>query len=408
MKRNLIFFLILFVLSGIAYSRNFLVGNVSDQFGGPVSNARIVLGNYTEGKGYGTPLIVYSDSDGKYKFLDILPGVQSIEFECEGYQQRGESIELKSGSNIFNIVLRKEHGEGNAFFDEYSPEDTIEFSGKVIDETTGEPIENAYVVFGDHIDRSDSKGHFSIKLKERQNRYLIISARKYEIYQKKTGVRNNLTIRMKRKSPYNEIYGQIIDKTTLMPLKDVPVKIGSRETKSGNDGKYFIKNIPAGEYPIIVQLDGYKEYSEIVNIYKGKQNYDILLEEAIRYGYVYGYLKKRSNLKPIPNALVAIGTTSVKTDEDGFFEMSGVPTGSTDIVVIFNGKEIYRSGMTVYEGKQQYDIIYTPGMTGERVILKSNTKPSTDSVDSDNAVPSDAPSKDDVDLNWETKTHTSY
>ncbi|PLX18777.1 MAG: hypothetical protein C0601_03800, partial [Candidatus Muiribacterium halophilum] len=290
MRTRSLILIFLFASFFMVFSRNFLVGNVSDQYGSPVYNARIVLGNYSESKSYNSPLIVYSDRDGKYKFLDILPGVQSIEFDCEGYQQLGESIDLKSGSNIFNVVMKKSQENGNAFFDEYNPEKKIHLSGIIVDDVTGNPINDAYVVFGEDIAKSDQKGRFSIDLKERKTDFLIISARKYEIYQKKVFSEGNKKIRLKRRSPYNEIYGQIIDKTSLMPLKDVVIRIGSRETNSGSDGKYFMKNIPAGEYPILVKLNGYKEYSEIVNIYKGKQNYDILLSQAEKYGYVYGYL----------------------------------------------------------------------------------------------------------------------
>jgi hypothetical protein len=271
----------------------------------------------------------------------------------------GDTITLKQGSNIYNVSMEHRNEVRRSLLpDIREKKNENEISGILKDKVTDQPIYNAYVVWGDLITRSDRKGRFSFFPEKWQEKQLIIQARKYDLFQKKTGPVRNMNIQLEPKTPYNEIYGTVISAQDFLPVPDLEIKIGSKTVRTSPKGNYFLKNIPSGEYPIIVENKSYKMYSDVVKIYRGKQNYDIILKPIVTYGYVFGYVKKKSNLEPLVNALVAIGTVSVKTDEHGFFELYGVRQGKTEIVVIKNSKEIYRGSIIVVEGKQQNDILY--------------------------------------------------
>jgi hypothetical protein len=338
---------------------DYVTGSVSDESNTPLNNAKVIIGNYSDGDFYTVPLVTFTDRNGKFRLNNIIPGLQSVEVEKEGYKIFGDTVELRKGSNIFNVKLHRDIVYSDTDFESMIREEEKKLiSGILIDKVTNNPVNGAYVVFGDKIGNSDEEGRFSIEVEKTVEDYLIIQARGYNLYQEKRRPAKNLKIILEQKVPYNEIYGSVVSAVDFMPVSGITVKIGDREVKTDPRGNYYLKNITSGEYPIIVENEDYKKYSDIVKLYKGKQNYDIILKERQKYGSVFGYVKNRSNMKPVPNALVAVGTVSLKTDQDGFYELYSIPARKSEIVVIFNSTEVYRADIWVQEGKQQYDIIY--------------------------------------------------
>ncbi|MGM0608645.1 MAG: carboxypeptidase regulatory-like domain-containing protein, partial [Candidatus Muiribacteriota bacterium] len=222
---------------------------------------------------------------------------------------------------------------------------------------SNEPVKNAYVVFGNQITRSDNEGLFSIQLNSFNPQDVIISANNYQIYQDNTTPEENVKIELERKIPYNEIQGQVIKREDFGPVSGIKVHIGNQTVKTDRSGQYFLKNLKSGEYPIRVKHEEYKDYNDVVQVYRGNQNFDIILEERDKYGYVFGYIKKRSNLEPVKNALVAIDGVSLRTNRDGFYELHGVKAQRSQIVVLIDGEEAYRKDILVTEGDQQNDIV---------------------------------------------------
>ncbi|MFA5480548.1 MAG: carboxypeptidase regulatory-like domain-containing protein, partial [Candidatus Muiribacteriota bacterium] len=318
--------LLLIILAGLIQARTFITGNITDEGGKPISDVKIILGSYSENNLYKNPLITFTDKNGRYRFNDIIPGLQSIEAEKMLYSITGDTIVIKNGSNIYNMKLRQENSDID--FDRFKNLESrlarFTLSGKLTDSVTGDGIINAYVVFGKEITRSDSNGNFIIEAKDNSEAELIIKADNYEIYQERVRPKTNTRIKMDLKVPYNEIFGQVIAREDLAGIPGIEVFIGSTSVKTDNRGNYFLKNLPSAEYPIRVDDYRYRPYSDVVKIYRGKQNYDIILREKEKFGYVFGYVKKRSNLTPASNVLVAIGTISIRTDEHGFYELHGV------------------------------------------------------------------------------------
>ncbi|MCK9225315.1 MAG: carboxypeptidase-like regulatory domain-containing protein [Candidatus Muirbacterium halophilum] len=358
MIKKLFFVIVLFCLINTS-SLDYMTGSVSDESNTPLINAKVIIGNYSEGDFYAVPLVTLTDRNGKFRLNNIIPGLQSVEVEKEGYKVFGDTINLKKNSNIFNIRLEKDIVYSNTDFDSMLREEEKKLiSGMLIDKVTQNPIVSAYVVFGNKIGNSDEDGKFAIELDEIREEHFIIQARGYNLYQEKRRPGKNLKIILEQKVPYNEIYGSVVCAEDFLPVSGIKVKIGDREIMTDPRGNYYLKNITSGEYPILVENEDYKKYADIVKIYKGKQNYDIILKQRQKYGSVFGYVKNRSNMKPISNALVAVGTVSLKTDQHGFYELYSIPARKSEIVVIFNSTEVYRADLWVQEGKQQYDIIY--------------------------------------------------
>ncbi len=74
------------------------------------------------------------------------------------------------------------------------------------------------------------------------------------------------------------IFGVITDKETGFPIKNAEVRIGNRTSKTDENGKYIIENIPFVEnIEIVITAEKYKEYRTTVSLNQGLLSFNASL-----------------------------------------------------------------------------------------------------------------------------------
>ncbi len=88
---------------------------------------------------------------------------------------------------------------------------------------------------------------------------------------------------------HGTVTGAVKNALTDAPIADARVSIGGRSTYTGTNGEYEITGIPAGNYTITASAEGYKPYSQKINVQKGNQVIDIMMEQGTADYLVISY-----------------------------------------------------------------------------------------------------------------------
>lgn len=77
------------------------------------------------------------------------------------------------------------------------------------------------------------------------------------------------------------IEGTIIDSQTMLPLKDVEIKIKNSnfKTKTNSDGQFYFNDIEEGVYELIIFKSNFKQIKKVITLSDNKLNFDLSLDE---------------------------------------------------------------------------------------------------------------------------------
>lgn len=81
------------------------------------------------------------------------------------------------------------------------------------------------------------------------------------------------------------VKGTVTDKAG-NPIAGATVAIGGKTAKTGNDGKFEIKDVPKGDQTLTVKAEGYKDYSEKFTVEPKENTKDVQLSPIIKVGLV--------------------------------------------------------------------------------------------------------------------------
>ncbi len=131
-------------------------------------------------------------------------------------------------------------------------------------------------------------------------------------------------------------------------------------TNTDVNGEFLFENIPAGEFLIIVNAEGFQRFtSDNFELGENEVRSDFAFElEALLYYNLIGFVIDSKTEAKIPNALIVISNEidarQTVSDQDGRYELQQVPEGSYSIDVSADGyKELGGNFLVVFEGTEQ-------------------------------------------------------
>lgn len=219
---------------------------------------------------------------------------------------------------------------------------------------------------------TDIEGNYELRNLKPGNYTLIATGANYVDAEIKVSVSAGKLTRgdflMIRTDKLGRIRGRVINSATGTPLADVFIystKPYNYSTFSDTNGNFVIERILYGQYEFVAEKKDFNA-QKISNVY--------ILSDTIKYlnfsleplyGIIRGYTYDASTNLPISGVQIRTNpqTSSVITDNNGFYEINNVPKSSTNKYTLTATKEGYNSAtvdVNVIPGKiTNGDIIMT-------------------------------------------------
>lgn len=326
----------------------YVSGTVYDEITGEPIEGAVISINSAQTK---------SDADGNYLLTGIPAGLQTISANKDGFELFTDTVQVDSVRPSFKqIVMTPVTNVGNV-------------KGKVSDKNTGAVLEGTTVSIGDSTSLSDKEGLYELTGIASGQQTINAVRFGYSGYSASIEIKSNetvfLDIEMTPLAETGAIAGFVYNKDSGHALEDVVVSIGSHETETDQDGKYFMRGIPAADYIITAQKAGYQGYSGSVTVTAGEiARHDIEMTASSTTGTVKGIVTDKSTGTALENVLVFIGSTDTKTDNEGRYQLTGIEAGSKTIIARKSGYEDFSGTVEVKAGDiVSYDIELTASPT---------------------------------------------
>ena len=290
---------------------------------------------------------IKTDDKGFYKLNGIKEGTRTIQAQLAGFQNYSGTVDVKAGDVVsHNIVMSPLPITGTV-------------NGIVTNNDTGEAIGKAWVIVGFRFARTDSKGHYRINGILAGDRKVYAIKHAYFIYygnvQVEAGQKVFYDIKMQPFTLRGTVRGKVTDSLYGTPLEDVKVSIGFSETETDSDGNYQLTGLFMGPRIITAQKSHYKFYLNTVSVSAGKTVIsDIEMEPWVTTGELQGIVTDSSNNTPLENVRVEVGSAETRTDENGFYQLNGIRSGSRSLVATLSGYHHYKADVTIEAGLTNY------------------------------------------------------
>ena len=161
------------------------------------------------------------------------------------------------------------------------------------------------------------------------------------------GVRSTLTV-------------TAIDQSTLMPLKNVVLKVGEGKTKTNDKGFAKLYDVRLGKQEVSVAKPGFKEYKKTIDF--GMRTQDLgevtMTPQGIQFELVLlDYLSG----KPVKDAEVSSGEATTRSDKEGLALLTVPPMNDSEEVDIEIAKKGYRTEKITlpasFNGKREVKLV---------------------------------------------------
>lgn len=160
--------------------------------------------------------------------------------------------------------------------------------------------------------------------------------------------------------PYGALSGTVYSLETKEPVAGATVnveKVSDTETTDGY-GKFYFSKVPSGRRKITITKEGYKEYTDTINIQEDTENtYEAYIQ--IAYGTLYGIVTDATGALVIGANIVVGGSYHSVSDTNGYYEIVDIPVGSYSLSVTASGYLPYTSNIEIQEGSTNLDIQLT-------------------------------------------------
>lgn len=312
-------------------------GQVRDQASNtPIAGATVSLPTWD--------VSVETDAEGRFQIADVPAGKMSIEIAKPGYGPATleETLTADAGG-ILNVQLA---GQGKLV-------------GRVIDALSPEkPIPGAqvYLLNTPLSTTTDANGRFEIPGIPTGTVTIAVQAEGYqtessdqelkatEIRPFPVGLHGAATLR-----------GRVLNQATGQPMPGATVQLLhpqlNREPLHTNDqGEFEFRRLPPGQQAVKVSSAGFEDASADVVAKEEPETIEIALTGTAK---LTGTVKDASEKKPIPNAEIQIKGTELaaKTDEQGQYEISGIPGGDATVQIVGRGYRQQERPQTFEVGK---------------------------------------------------------
>ncbi|MBC8175978.1 MAG: carboxypeptidase regulatory-like domain-containing protein, partial [Deltaproteobacteria bacterium] len=330
-----------------------------------IENAVISIGSAT----------TTSNSDGSYHLSGIPSGVQIIKASKSGYQNYSGSVEVKAGKTVFHDISM-------------IPEPTTgTVRGSVSNKDTGVAVENALVSIGSTETYTDTEGIYQLTGIRSGTQTVIASKSGYENYSGTVEAVAGVTVfhdfSMTPNPTTGTVRGRVTNKDTGYGLGDAIVSVSSEKTGTDSRGDYKITGAKAGTRLVISQKTGFENYFSSTEVKAGETVFDdIAMTPIPTTGTVKGIVTDKDTGSPVGDARVSIGSTEVRTDSNGHFDLNGISAGTQQIHAQKTGYESYSASLEVKAGETVFhDITMTPKPTTGTVRGSVTNKDTGDPIE---------------------------
>jgi protocatechuate 3,4-dioxygenase beta subunit/prenyltransferase beta subunit len=339
-------------------------GSVTDVTNGdPLANAFIeVTGAFT-----GT---VSTGADGSFVIGNVTPGSLTLTASKDGYEPVSSTATIDSGEVLF-------------FYPQLSPVSTQSTTGsatgKVIDATTGQPLNGVSVVLQGNTNiktTTDSTGAFTLSNIPAGNQKISLSYSGYGTTTVSANIPGGSTLDLgvlplTSDPTVGVLKGTVTDADKGQPLEGVTIVVTgsfSGSAVTGTDGGFVIGDITPGSITFTASKPGYYSLNGSSTITAGEITFfNFQMTPLAQPGTLRGKVFDAASNTPIKGALVFIsGGPETSTGEEGVFTISGIVPGTYEVNISASG---YQS--------QKYQIIISGSTTDMQTIFLSPISTST-------------------------------
>lgn len=325
-----------------------VVGTVKDRVSGePVPNARVSAGGWKTER---------TDVNGRFMMqLDTGQDWQLVASHDEYHQSQPKPFASAEPRTIETEFL-------------LDPITTGTILGTAINATTGEPIVNAVIEIAGQKVRTDSQGRFraediesgEVKVSGAQSGYradsqsLLLEAlhtaeATLELEPITTGT----------------IAGIVVDDSSGLPLAGVAVRAGDVATTTGDDGRFVLEDVEAGNLAVAASKSLYVPGSSDVALEAMASVETEVRLTPITWGTVRGTVTDAATGQALANATVRLGSVEITTGSDGTYTAERVPAGE---VSAWAGMARYHDARAAFElprdGSVEQSLELAPITTG--------------------------------------------
>lgn len=328
--------------------RGLVTGQVTDETTGkPLESVTVTVGSTSTN----------TSAEGRYIVSGLTPGATTITASKTGYEPYSGTVTIDSETTALKSFAMKAAATSGSIV------------GMVTDQSTGAKLQGATVTAGQTSATTDILGCYQLT---------GIAAGEQTVSATRTGYKTagvtvtvtsgkttvcNIEMIPDGGNPPGAIAGLVTDKDWNVDLEDVIVSIGTLKTSTNDRGLYVLNGVQPGTYTITAQKTGYQNYSGTVEVKSGQVTaFPIEMTAGTRTGWVYGDVTASDTGEPVRDAKVAIGDHDTLTDEDGYYNLTGVTEGEHEILVSAAGYEPYQGKVTVPAGSQGVScpVVLTP------------------------------------------------
>ena len=345
-------------------------GTITDErTGEPVEDVWVDLEHKTKNEQYR----VYSDVHGDYE-IECYGGDYEISFAKSGYNRVRDSISIDTNENLqYDLVM-----------DDTNP--TSRIYGTVVDEHSGEPIENPHLMIksdGSYYNISgDKAGNYDAEIQEgdvivrawESGYFTYVGEEFFLDYYEEIEYDIQLTpIHLEGYVSQDLDRGELGD-----PISGVIVSLHGENDYSGTtneEGFYYIL-CDEGEYTVNFSHNSYIFESSKVQVNENAFSYDTQL---IPIG-IYGQIVSSENDEPVENAEIVIFTDEEMSEYSAITDSYGnymiiCPKGTYIIMVSKSDFNFYESYVEVENELRKLHVVLTPNILYGQVLDEETSQP---------------------------------
>ncbi|MEK8018110.1 MAG: carboxypeptidase regulatory-like domain-containing protein [Candidatus Parabeggiatoa sp.] len=290
-------------------------GQVVDQNGQPLAGVLIKVGSQT----------VETDENGNYQLTNLLPGEYTLIAELDNYNFTPLDFTVGSDQPVVLDIVSD---------DVDAPKYDIE--GQIKDQNS-QPLAGVLIKIGSKTAETDENGNYQLTDLLAGDYTLIAELENYNFTPLDFTVGSDQPVELDIVSddvdaPKYDIEGQIKDQNG-QPLAGVLIKVGSQTVETDENGYYQLTDLLAGEYTLIAELENYNFTPVDFTI---GENQPVVLDmvsneqDAPKYD-IQGKITDK-NGQPLAGVLIKVGSQTVETDENGYYQLTDLLPGEYTLV----------------------------------------------------------------------------